>query len=161
MTLEEMIRFDEGSKNTVYKDSEGYWTVGVGHLLTKNPSKDVAIAELDKLVGHKSYGYINDQEIQKILTKDINRTVKDISRTDLALTYTVIDEVRRAALVNMVFQLGATGVLGFKKMLQHLNNREYALASDEALDSKWAVQTPARAKRVTEVIRNGNFESYK
>ncbi|WP_376787674.1 hypothetical protein [Klebsiella aerogenes] len=77
------------------------------------------------------------------------------------MTYTVIDEVRRAALVNMVFQLGATGVLGFKKMLQYLNNREYSLAADEALDSKWAVQTPARAKRVTEVIRNGNFESYK
>ncbi|MFI2992772.1 sulfurtransferase [Klebsiella aerogenes] len=161
MTLEEIIRFDEGSKNVVYKDSEGYWTVGVGHLLTKNQSKDVAIAELDELVGHKTYGYINDQEIQKILTKDINRTVRDISRTNLALTYTVIDEVRRAALVNMVFQLGATGVLGFKKMLEHLNNREYELAADEALDSKWAVQTPARAKRVTEVIRNGNFESYK
>ncbi len=161
MTLEDMILFDEGSRNAVYKDSEGYWTVGVGHLLTKNPSKDVAITELDRLVGHKSYGYINDQEIQKILTKDINNTVKDISRTNLALTYTVIDEVRRAALVNMVFQLGATGVLGFKKMLQYLNNREYELAADEALDSKWAVQTPARAKRVTGVIRNGNFESYK
>ncbi|MDT4308411.1 hypothetical protein RPN21_07635 [Klebsiella aerogenes] len=65
MTLEEMIRFDEGSKNVVYKDSEGYWTVGVGHLLTKNQSKDVAIAELDELVGHKTYGYINDQRSRR------------------------------------------------------------------------------------------------
>ncbi|HBT3063130.1 TPA: glycoside hydrolase family protein [Klebsiella aerogenes] len=161
MTLEDMIRYDEGSKNAVYKDSLGFWTVGVGHLLTKNPSKDVAINELDRLVGHKTYGYINDQEIQMILTKDINRTVKAIGNSELGVTYKIIDETRRAALVNMVFQMGVQGVIQFRKMLHSLNRLEYRTAADEALNSVWARQTPNRAKRVTEVIRNGNFESYK
>ncbi len=67
---------------------------------------------------------------------------------------------RRAALVNMVFQLGLTGVLKFRKMIQYLKVGNYEAAADEGLDSKWARQTPNRARRVTEVIRTGTFSSY-
>lgn len=27
-----MLKLDEGLKLKVYKDTEGYWTVGIGHL---------------------------------------------------------------------------------------------------------------------------------
>ena len=37
-----MLQIDEGLKLSIYKDTEGYWTVGIGHLLTKKPSTDVA-----------------------------------------------------------------------------------------------------------------------
>lgn len=37
---------------------------------------------------------------------------------------------------------------------------DYQNAADEALDSRWARQTPNRAKRVTDVIRYGDFRSY-
>lgn len=161
MNITGMIRYDEGEKLIVYKDTEGYWTIGVGHLLTKDPSKETAFRELDKLVGKNHYGYINKKESETILENDINRTIKDISKTKLSATYTIIDGVRRTALVNMCFQLGVSGVLQFKKMIAHLNNNEYELAADEALNSKWARQTPNRAKRVTDVIRYGDYRSYK
>ena len=47
MNIFEMLRIDEGCKLDLYKDTEGYWTIGIGQLITKNPSKDVARAELD------------------------------------------------------------------------------------------------------------------
>lgn len=161
MQLIDMIRYDEGERLSVYKDTEGYWTVGVGHLLTKNPSKDVAIKELDKTVGHSSYGYINKQESASILQKDIDMAILGISKTSLSVTYTRIDGPRRAALVNMVFQLGLNGVLGFKNMIKLLTEGDYENAANEALNSKWARQTPNRARRVTDVIRYGDFRSYK
>lgn len=161
MNITEMIRYDEGERLAVYKDTEGYWTIGVGHLLTKNSSKEVALKELDKLVGKNHYGYINPKESETILENDINGTIKDISKTKLSATYTIIDGVRRTALVNMCFQLGVSGVLQFKKMIAHLNNNEYELAADEALNSKWTKQTPNRAKRVTDVIRYGDYRSYR
>lgn len=57
-----MLRYDEGEKLTMYKDTEGYFTIGVGHLITKNPSRDYALKELDKAVGHPCYGYITAKE---------------------------------------------------------------------------------------------------
>ncbi|HAS0709589.1 TPA: glycoside hydrolase family protein [Enterobacter hormaechei subsp. steigerwaltii] len=161
MNITDMIIYDEGEKLTIYKDTEGYWTIGVGHLLTKSPSKDEAIRQLDKLVGTGHYGYINKQESRKILEIDINQTIKQIGRTELINVYTSLDIIRRTALVNMCFQLGVQGVLQFKKMIQHLNAREYEKAADEALNSKWARQTPNRAKRVTDVIRYGDYRGYK
>lgn len=161
MTLNEMLRYDEGEKLTVYKDTEGYFTVGVGHLLTKSPSKEQAIKELDLLVGHASYGYITKKESEQILTSDINNTLRMINRTDLHPVYIRIDTVRRSALVNMCFQLGTTGVLKFKKFLAYLSVGDYQKAADEALDSRWARQTPNRAKRVADVIRYGDFRGYR
>ncbi|HBA9627248.1 TPA: glycoside hydrolase family protein [Escherichia coli] len=158
--MTDMIRYDEGEKLTIYKDSEGYYTIGVGHLLTKSPSKEQALIELDKLVGHKAHGYINEQESDKILNDDINKATQQIGKTELFNTYTIVDSVRRAALINMVFQLGINGVLKFKKMIAYMNTRQFDKAADEALDSLWAKQTPNRAKRVTDVIRYGDFRSY-
>ncbi|BEC01754.1 glycoside hydrolase family protein [Escherichia coli] len=160
ISITDMIRYDEGEKLTIYKDTEGYYTVGVGHLLTKEKSKEKAIFELDKLVGHKTNGYINERESADILQNDINRTIKNISDTELFNTYTKVDSARRAALVNMCFQLGVSGVLKFRKMIRYMNVLEFDKAADEALDSLWSRQTPNRAKRVTDVIRFGDFRSY-
>ena len=39
--LSEMLKFDEGSKLTVYWDTEGYPTIGIGHLILKLKTKDM------------------------------------------------------------------------------------------------------------------------
>jgi lysozyme len=61
------------------------------------------------------------------------------------------EEIQRA-LGNMAYQLGISGLLKFSKMLEALKNGQRELASIEALDSSWAKQTPARAKRVAKLI---------
>jgi hypothetical protein len=58
------------------------------------------------------------------------------------------------ALALMAFQLGANGVLGFKRMCAALQSGEREAAADHALDSDWhRNDSPARAKRVAALIR--------
>ena len=59
----------------------------------------------------------------------------------------------REALLEMAEQLGPAGVLGFHHMLAALAAEDWERAAKAALDSRWARETPARAKRVAEAIR--------
>ena len=43
----------------------------------------------------------------------------------------------------------------FKKALGAVHAQDYELASREFLNSKWAKQSPARAKRMAELIKEG------
>ena len=81
-----------------------------------------------------------------------------MSRSELA---TKLDELRelwppldamplrvQIALLDMAYQLGSHGVLGFGDMLAALEHKDYQGARAAALDSEWARETPNRAKRV-------------
>ncbi|WP_368287534.1 glycoside hydrolase family protein [Kluyvera intermedia] len=157
MKLSMMIRYDEGERFSIYKDTEQFWTIGVGHLLTKNPSRQVAVQELSKAVGRQT-DTITREESLMLLERDLERTVKDAMSIEVTKT---LDDARQKAVCNMVFQLGLTGLKGFRKMIQALERRDYQSAAREALDSKWARQTPNRARRVTEVLRTGEFNAYR
>ncbi|WP_432758089.1 glycoside hydrolase family protein [Klebsiella pneumoniae] len=67
----------------VYKDTEGYWTVGIGHLLTKNPTKEQAIACLDKELNRVTSGVISKPESEQLFNQDTSRALQDISRSEL------------------------------------------------------------------------------
>lgn len=56
-------------------------------------------------------------------------------------------------MANMAYQLGVSGVLRFRKMLEALRAGDREKAAEEALDSAWATQTPERAQRVARLIR--------
>ena len=53
----------------------------------------------------------------------------------------------------MVFQLGKTGVSKFKNMWKALSEKNYIGASYEMLDSRWAKQTPNRAKAMANLMK--------
>lgn len=157
----EMLRLDEGLKLDVYKDTEGYWTVGIGHLLTKNPSKDVAIQELDKLVGRKTLGKITNDEAQRIFLEDVKKVDQGIqSNSTLKPVFDSLDDVRKDALRNMVFQMGVAGVATFKNSLRLIQTKQWEQAAINLKQSKWFRQTPNRAGRVIEVMRTGTYKDY-
>ena len=68
-----------------------------------------------------------------------------------------LNEARQAALISMAYQMGITGVLGFKRALHAAGRGLYDTASKEMLDSNWARQTPARAQRTAYMMRYGKF----
>ena len=53
-------------------------------------------------------------------------------------------------LCNMCFQLGKAGVGKFKKMFENVAKLNFKEASLEMLDSRWAKQTPNRAKYLSD-----------
>ena len=65
-----------------------------------------------------------------------------------------IDERAEEIIIEMVFQLGRTGVKKFRNMWKALAEKNYIGASFEMLDSKWAKQTPNRAKSMAELMKS-------
>ena len=53
----------------------------------------------------------------------------------------------------MCYQLGVTGFSKFKKTIAYLQNKEWRNASIEMLDSRWAKQTPNRAKEMSNRVK--------
>ena len=54
----------------------------------------------------------------------------------------------------MCYQMGVNGFSKFKKTINYLSKEKFSRASLEMLDSKWAVQTPGRAKQLSERVKN-------
>jgi lysozyme len=66
-----------------------------------------------------------------------------------------LDTIRAAVLVNMQYQLGSHGLLGFPHALAAIQAGQWAEASNQMLNSTWARQTPNRAKRLAAQILSG------
>ena len=60
----------------------------------------------------------------------------------------------RDVVVELCYQLGVTGFSRFKKTIDHLENRRYAKAATEMLDSKWArSDSPNRALAMSKIVK--------
>ena len=132
------VRSNEGYKNKVYLDSLGKRTVGVGHLCVEDFWED-----------DKEY---DEAFLMEILEKDLENAISGAE--ELLGEHTVHDHCKEL-LVEMVFQLGKTGVSKFRNMWSALKDHkipDYKTASLEMLDSKWAKQTPNRAKRMSDMM---------
>ena len=137
--LIEDLKSDEGWRPFAYQDHLGFWTIGFGFLIDERRGGELPleIAE-DWLI------YAATKRWDELLLK---------------LPW-LIDQpgaVQRAV-ANMAYQLGVNGVGNFAKMLSALKSGDRQTAEREALNSKWAKQTPARANRVATMMRGGSDE---
>lgn len=136
--LKNRIKKHEGFLDKVYLDSLGKRTIGYGHLLT----------EEDDFVE----GVIYDKDIlEALFEKDFNIAVQ--GATELLTGYTVAPLVREV-IIEMVFQLGKTGVSKFKKMFEALKEYNYTIAAREMLNSVWYRQTPSRCEELSNMVRS-------
>ena len=160
--LREVLKREEGFSSRPYFCPAGKLTIGYGHCLETNP---LTRAQIKRICGK---ALSTDEAIEWLethgISKDRAEWLLDMDiqecKAHLLARYEWmedLDEVRFDAIVQMCFQLGIAGVSRFHKMLQALRDGAYDKAADEALDSKWAVQTPERARRVAEQIRTGSY----
>jgi len=131
-SIKDRIKEHEGFRQNVYLDTLGNETVGVGHKVIKGEKVPTNIEGLLDLY---------DKDFDKALNN-----AKSIIDEDS------ISPEAFGVLVEMNFQMGKKGTLGFKKMLAALKDRNYKLAAEELLDSKFAKQTPNRANTLAEVL---------
>jgi lysozyme len=137
--LEEQLRRDEGEKLSAYQDHLGFWTIGIG-----------------RLIDSRRGGGISTDESTMLLRNDIARIRVELLQR---LPWFVhLDPVRQGVLMNMAFQMGINGVMAFQQMLGKVQTGDYAVAADKMLQSKWATQTPERAKRLAIQMRDGVWQ---
>ena len=69
--------------------------------------------------------------------------------------YDGLSDNRKAVLCNMMFNLGISRLMKFKKMLLALEEGNFDEASFQMLDSRWARQVGKRATELAHLMRKG------
>ena len=90
--------------------------------------------------------------LMEILQKDLQGSIDGAD--DLCKDLKISDEAK-ILIIEMVFQLGKTGVSKFRNMWKALQEDppNYFEAHVQMLDSQWAKQTPARATEMAEQMQ--------
>ena len=70
-----------------------------------------------------------------------------------------LGSARAAVLLDMAFNLGLSGLLGFRRMLAAARRGSFDEAADEMLDSRWAGQTGSRARELAAMMRTGRWSA--
>ena len=129
------IKKEEGFRMETYKCTEGHLTGGYGHKMLdgETPPTDM-------------------EGWTKLFERDFAKAMSGAE--ELLMICPNVDDTARHIVVEMCYQMGSYGVSKFHGMLSALQESDYVTASKEMLDSRWAKQTPKRAMRMAERMRN-------
>ena len=159
--LNRVLEMDEGNVLKLYKDSLGYYTIGIGHLLTKKNDMVEAIRILDKDIGRSTGGNITKEESYKLLQSDIERILKGIENSKIIKpVWDTLSPIRKIGLFSMCFQMGIQGVEGFRNSLRFIQNGQWDIAEMNLKKSLWYRQTRNRATRVINIITKEDLIPY-
>jgi lysozyme len=86
-----------------------------------------------------------------LLDNDIERFTHEL-RSSLP-EFDSLSESRQQVLIDMAFNMGTHGLLGFQRMLSAIKEGDFDNAAEEMLDSRWASQVGDRAKRLARMMR--------
>lgn len=134
MNLIDQLKRDEGLRLKPYVDTVGKITIGYGTNLSDG---------------------IDQSEAEYLLSNRLNEKRLELLR--LLPWVADLDEVRRAVLFNMAYNVGPQGVMEFKQTLAYIKGGRWDEAAAEMMNSKWARQVGARAERLAMQMRTGKW----
>ena len=139
MTLEERVKLHEGFVPKIYLDSLSKKTIGWGHLITPDDHFKEGV-EYSK------------EELEDVFQKDLKRAINE---ADDLIKIKIANKAREV-IIEMVYQLGKTGVSKFKNMWSALQESppNYFEAHVQMLDSRWYKQTPNRCGELSETMKS-------
>ena len=140
--LQRLLKLHEGEKLSMYKCTNGKWTIGIGHNLE-----------------------------DRGITKEISRFIfdSDVSEVHNALKrelpfYTSLSPVRRSILIDMAFNLGVRGLIdGWPSMMRALVVGNWKLAAFEMGHTKsgnvnkWVRDVKTRAHRLITMMETDEW----
>lgn len=135
LKLKKLLVQHESYKQFPYTDSTGHLTIGVGRNL------------IDRGVSLTEALYLLDEDIA-YFTHKLSYSLNFWDR---------LNEARQIVLVDMCFNLGLQGFLGFKEMMLAIECGDFDRAAQEMIDSKWAAQVGERAATLATIMRSGEI----
>ena len=141
--LIEMLKRHEGEvvtngRHLIYKCSKGHWTIGIGRNVDVNGGLG-----------------LSDDEVDYLLENDIARVIKELSSE--FRWFADLDDVRRDAMIDISFNLGATRLRKFVRALDAMERADYESASEEFLDSDWSRTVKGRSVELSAMIVTGEY----
>jgi|TARA_B110000285_G_scaffold33672_1_gene35475 GH24 family phage-related lysozyme (muramidase) len=141
--LIEMLKRHEGEvvtngRHLLYKCSAGHWTIGIGRNVDVNGGLG-----------------LSGEEVDFLLEKDIERVIKELSSE--YRWFADLDDVRKDAMIDISFNLGATKLRKFVLALDAMDRADYITASEEFLDSNWSRTVKGRSVELASMIATGEY----
>ena len=180
--IAKLIIREEGVRSVVYVDKVGKPTIGVGRSLatnglslaelvaiTPNPDLEIIITRTEVRNGRIYLPNIQvahevlpepltEDDIHLLLVDDLKNVAKEAKQ--VFKNWDTIDEPRREALLDLLFNLGLTHFKTFKKFIASVQAENWNDAARELLLSVAARQNPTRYIRNMKVIETGNAKYF-
>lgn len=129
MSLIASVKTHEGLRLTPYLCTSGVQTIGFGRNLERG---------------------ITIQEAELLLLNDLEVSTEEAKKFEF---YSYLTSNRQDVIVEMIFNLGLTRFKNFKKTIKAIENKDFAAAADEMLNSAWASQVGQRAITLSNKMR--------
>ncbi len=146
-----MVKFNEGVRAKVYKDSLGIPTVGVGLNLTRPDAKATLLkvgADFDAILAGKAK--LTDAQIDKLLMQDLQESIEDMQK--LFPDFDSFPDDAKLVIIDMRFNLGPSRFRGFANTIKDLKAKKWKSASVRMGQSLWATQVGPRATRSIQMM---------
>ena len=131
--IEKLLELHEGKETKPYVDTVGKITIGIGRNLTDRG--------------------LSEDEVQYLFRNDVQIATQEL---EWAFPWSRrLDEVRKAVLIDMSFNMGIPVLKTFTNTLAAVETAQYEKASKLMLQSKWASQVGNRAKRLSKMMQSG------
>lgn len=139
-----MLIYDEGKTRRVYPDSRGIMTIGIGHNCINNE--------------------LSDRAIDIIFEDDLLKAALSMRKIFAPELLDKMGTNRKLAILNLIFNLGEGGFIGFKRMIAAIKEERWEDAAAELFNSRWAYQVDdgpgrrqGRADRVAVMLAKDKF----
>jgi lysozyme len=148
MNLKQQLTREEGRRAEAYLDTRGVVTIGIGHT---EPGLQLGTIW-------------NGAMIDMTFDADVANKTAEVTKAlpwFASLPGDAADDgtanARQAVLLQMAFQMGTSGLLGFRNTMASVRDERWHDAQAGMLQSQWARQTPKRVARLAEQMLTGQW----
>ena len=145
--LKEQIKRHEGEVLEIYKDSLGYLTFGVGHL----------VKEDDPEFGQPEGTPVSQERVDEVYDIDFDKHVEEcihVYESKGGEDFYSLPEDIQHVLINMTFNLGGTRFGKFNNMWKGVIENDWEKVAVEMEDSRWFKQVGRRSVELQEIVRS-------
>ncbi len=150
------------SVEALIRENEGTGPVIHGRFRVYDDATGAPIVSGSKVIGHATIGVgrnlagrgLSHDEVDVLLEHDILASVAHAEKYPF---FVHLNAPRKAAIVDLMFNIGPTRFKKFIKMIAALHRGDYSRAAIEMLDSRYAEQVKFRARRNAEMLHSGTW----
>ena len=142
--LKQEIKRHEGEVLEIYKDSLGYLTLGVGHLIREDD------AEYGEPEGTPISQETVDRYYEADFDKHVDETIHVCDKNNII--FEELPESIQHVLVNMCFNLGANRLGKFRNMLYAVSVSNWEEMANQMEDSRWFGQVGRRSVELQQMV---------
>lgn len=159
--MKEVLKRQEGLSLKAYPDAGG-WAIGRGHNFTRGiPNEATGTVEYRPVEERDKKMEISLAFAERLFEMDIDLAVEDLLRVfgkGFIAGFDPTCYARCAALIILMFNLGATRFNDFREMIMYVRAGRWSMAALEVIDSKAGREYPSRYRELAVMLGKAKWE---